>query len=156
MKLGIDPGITGALALIDDDGRCLECAEMPVMVIGKKKRVNGAALARLIKSWTQCYIIPVTAYLEDVHSMPGQGVSGMFNFGMSFGIIQGVLAAMDLPVTLVPPGVWKKRAKLIGKEKQAARGLAQQLYPYIDLSLKKHIGKADALLIARYSGEKDG
>jgi crossover junction endodeoxyribonuclease RuvC len=153
MKLGIDPGITGALALIDDDGRCLRCVEMPVMVIRKKKRVNGSALARLIKSWTQGYILPVTAYLEDVHAMPGQGVSGMFNFGMSFGVVQGVLAALEIPVVMVSPGYWKKRAKLTGKEKQAARGLAQQLYPYIDLSLKKHIGRADALLISHFGGQ---
>ena len=82
--------------------------------------------------------------------MPGQGVSSMFNFGMGYGAIQGVLAGLCVPLHLVTPQKWKKHQGLIGKDKDCARTLAQQLYPEASLARKKDIGRADAILIGDY------
>lgn len=162
-RIGIDPGITGAIAVLGENpkSRPMEWAaiyDMPVMTFsGKKQCVNAAELTRLLKKWTTMNDNGLTtltkttvAFLERVSAMPGQGVTGMFNFGMSYGMIQGVLAALEIPLILVPPSVWKKSAGLIGKEKDYARTLAQQLYPGLELGRKKDIGRADALLIARF------
>jgi crossover junction endodeoxyribonuclease RuvC len=148
-KIGIDPGISGALAIVDGDGHLEDLADMPVMtLIGKRQTVNGAALAKVLRVWIVDE--PATAYLEQVAAMPGQGVSGMFSFGCSYGIVQGVLAALGIPVVFVSPRSWKKRADLIGKEKDMARTIAQRLYPAAELDRKKHVGRADAILIAKY------
>jgi crossover junction endodeoxyribonuclease RuvC len=154
-KLGIDPGISGALALLDEN-RLVDVADMPVMRLGKNKsQVNAAELAKILHLWQQvsCPICP-SAYLELVSAMPKQGVTSMFNFGVSLGVIEGVLAALSIPVFMVTPASWKKRAGLTGKDKEAARTLAQQLYPAAELGMKKHIGRADAILIARYGGKE--
>ena len=146
-RLGIDPGLSGAIALLRDDLSLVAVFDMPVMTLRKgKNQVNAAALANIIKrpGYT------MTAYLEAVSAMPGQGVSSMFSFGTSYGIVQGVLAALGIPVVLVTPQSWKKWAGLVGKEKDYARTLAQRLYPAAELSRKKDIGRADAILIGRY------
>jgi crossover junction endodeoxyribonuclease RuvC len=100
-----------------------------------KNQVNAAALATILRIDQK----PCTAYLEAVSAMPGQGVSSMFSFGTSYGIVQGVLAALGIPVVLVRPVVWKSRAGLKGANKDLARTLAQRLYPGADLSRKKDI-----------------
>jgi crossover junction endodeoxyribonuclease RuvC len=149
MKIGIDPGLSGAIAFLDDNLELIKVVDMPIMMIRKgKNQVNAAALAGLLKG------LPVSAvaYLEQVSAMPGQGVSGMFSFGTSYGIVQGVLAALGIPVVLVRPQAWKARAGLKGSEKDMARTLAIRLYPAAELSRKKDIGRADAILIARYGG----
>jgi crossover junction endodeoxyribonuclease RuvC len=151
MRFGIDPGNTGAIALLDDDGGLIWVEDMPLMANGKKQQVNASALTEILLDWD--LIVDVnntTAYVEKVGAMPGQGVSSMFNFGMGYGVIQGVLAATGIPYYLVTPQKWKKAANLIGKEKDNARTLAQQLYPQASLSRKKDIGRADAILIARF------
>jgi crossover junction endodeoxyribonuclease RuvC len=149
VRIGIDPGITGALALLDKDFRISDVMDMPIMLLtGTRHQVNAAELAKIIKFWmidTQ----PV-AYLEKVSAMPGQGVSSMFSFGTSYGIVQGILAALGIPMILITPQCWKKRAGIIGKDKDMARTIAQRLYPLADLDRKKDIGRADAILIARY------
>lgn len=147
MIIGIDPGNTGALALIDDDG-FVDVVDMPLVANGKKQQVNPSELAKVVQSMMA--LGAKKAILEKVGAMPGQGVTSMFNFGMGFGVIQGVLSAVELPYTLVTPQRWKKAASLIGKEKDNARTLAQQLYPSAPLGRKKDIGRADAILIARY------
>jgi len=157
-KLGIDPGISGALALLNENNTLVDLADMPVMRLGKnKQQVNAAELAKII-SLCQGNIIrevaTLEAYLELVSAMPKQGVTSMFNFGVSLGVIEGVLAALSIPVYMVTPASWKKRAGLTGKDKEAARTLAQQLYPAAELGMKKHIGRADAILIARYGGKE--
>jgi crossover junction endodeoxyribonuclease RuvC len=151
MRIGIDPGITGAIAFLQDDYmECIGLYDMPVMALGKNKhQVNAAELAKIVHNGGNNEK-PITVYLELVNAMPGQGVSSMFNFGMGYGVVQGVCAALGYPLVLVRPNVWKKIAGLIGKPKESARTLAQQLYPEQDLSLKKHVGRADALLIARF------
>lgn len=148
MKCGIDPGISGAIAKLNDDGSFISVSDMPVMAgTGKRQQVNAAELAKLLR---HCGGM---AYLERASAMPKQGVSSMFSFGTSYGIVIGVLATLEIPIIIVSPQSWKKRAGLTGKEKDYARTLAQQLYPTAELGLKKHIGRADSILIARFGGE---
>jgi crossover junction endodeoxyribonuclease RuvC len=152
MKIGIDPGLTGAIAFLADDLTCLDIKDMPTMQLGrlvKHLQINGAGLAGILSPYS--HGTKPTVYLEQVNAMPGQGVTSMFNFGMGYGIVQGICGALQFPLILVRPNAWKKLAGLIGKPKDAARTLAQQLYPAVDLSLKKHVGRADALLIGRFS-----
>jgi len=150
MIVGLDPGISGAIAFLKDNLEFIAVFDMPTMPLSKSKnQVNAAALAKIIRlhPW------PMTAYLEAVSAMPKQGVSSMFSFGTSYGIVQGVLAALDIPTVLIRPQVWKVRAGLRGADKDMARTLAQRLYPMAELSRKKDIGRADAILIARFAIE---
>jgi len=153
MIIGIDPGITGAIYFNTVEGKIV--VDMPIMAktSGKGNQINPYELTSLL---IQPPIDRLTgieaAYLESVHEMPGQGVSSVFSFGKSVGIIEGVLAALNIPLVMVTPQRWKKNAKLIGKDKDAARTLAIQLYPELSdrLSRKKDIGRADAILIAEF------
>jgi crossover junction endodeoxyribonuclease RuvC len=152
MIIGIDPGISGALAFLDDKFCLLVCVDMPTMILNKSKnQVNAAELASIISSFSSSS--GTIAHLERVAAMPGQGVVSMFNFGMAYGVVQGILGALRIPVILVSPVVWKKRAGLQGKDKDMARTVAQHLYPGASLARKKDIGKADAILIARFGGD---
>ena len=179
IRVGVDPGITGAVAFLDEELRCLDLFDMPTMQLGaRRQQVNAPELAKAIlppcpnsayhanladgiesATFSTCGCcdgsgrtseVAITVYLEQVSAMPRQGVASMFNFGCSYGVVMGICAALRYPVVLVRPAAWKKAAGLIGKPKEAARTLAQQLYPEQDLALKKHVGRADALLIARY------
>lgn len=147
MKIGIDPGITGAISVLSDTGEFVSVHDMPIMKLGKAKKnqVNPVALAHLIFS-----IKPTSAIVEKVGAMPGQGVASMFNFGMGYGVIQGVLSGLGVPYELSTPQKWKKACGLIGKEKDAARLLAIELFPDASLTRKKDGGRADALLIAKF------
>lgn len=147
MIIGIDPGNTGAIALLDGDS-FVDVIDMPLMANGKKQQVNAVELAKICSDFVARGAH--SAIVERVGAMPGQGVSSMFNFGMGFGAIQGVLSALQIPYRLVTPQKWKKAAGLVGKEKDNARTLAQQLYPAAPLGRKKDIGRADAILIARF------
>ena len=151
MIIGIDPGITGAIAFLNEDLTALEVYDMPVMPMGKHQQVNGAELGNILMpklDWAGT--LNTTCYIEQVGAMPGQGVVSMFNFGMSYGIVIGVVESLRVPAVFIRPNIWKKRCNLIGKPKEAARTLAQLYYPNQDLSLKKHTGRADALMIARF------
>lgn len=151
-RIGVDVGIGGALALLDDQFHCKEVLDMPVMALsGRKQQVNAAELAKILAKWRAKCDSGLTVYLERASAMPGQGVSSMFNFGVSYGIVQGIVGALQIPMILVSPVVWKKRAGLAGAPKDKSRTLGQQLYPGVDLHLKKHVGRADAILIARFS-----
>jgi crossover junction endodeoxyribonuclease RuvC len=150
-RCGIDPGIEGALAWLREDFRLCDVVDMPVMMMSKTRRqVNAAELAKTLRSWKSESEGGLIAYLEYVASRPGAGVSGMFSFGVSYGIVQGILGALQIPMVLVTPAQWKKRAGLVGQPKDMARTLAQRFYPEWDLSRKKDIGQADAILIARF------
>lgn len=155
MIIGIDPGLTGAIAFYDDiNDEVLEIHDMPVMMKSKvkkkqKNQVNAVELANIIKSCIGDYGVDV-AIVEQVHSMPGQGVSSVFSFGEAAGVIRGVLAALQIPTQYVTPQKWKKAAGLIGKDKDMARTKAIELYPTASLARKKDIGRADAILIARF------
>ncbi len=151
--IGIDPGISGSICFFKD-GRILEVIEMPVMTEGKKnkKQVNGAQiynefLKRINKKEDEIRVV-----IEQVSAMPGQGVTSMFNFGQSFGILKGICSAMQLPMFFVRPAKWKKYFNLINSQKDASRTRAIEIFPYfsIQLSKKKDSNKADAILIASF------
>ena len=152
--IGIDPGISGSICFFKD-GRILEVIEMPVMTEGKKnkKQVNGAQiynefLKRINKKDDQI----IRVVIEQVSAMPGQGVTSMFNFGQSFGILKGICSAMQLPMFFVRPAKWKKYFNLINSQKDASRTRAIEIFPYFStqLSKKKDSNKADAILIASF------
>lgn len=152
--IGIDPGCSGAIVVLQSE-RCpepIEWMRMPTMKEGKAARVDCAELVRFLE-----YVDTGHAYVEAVHAMPGQGVSSMFSFGHAAGSVMGVLTALRIPVTLVTPQRWKKAAGLIGKDKDAARSRAIQLWPRWVALGKKGEGQAlaDAALIARYGSDKD-
>ena len=152
--IGIDPGISGAICFFEN-GRIIDVIDMPNMTEGKKnkKQVNGAQIFNEINSRT--INIPkdkILVVLEHVSAMPGQGVTSMFNFGQSFGVIKGICAAMRLPLHFVRPVKWKKYFNLINSEKQASRTKVIEIFPQISekLSKKKDINKADAILISSF------
>ena len=149
MILGIDPGASGALVVLDSQGQPIEWMRMPIMKEGSATRVNGLAVAEFIRSLPRD---STRAYVESVHSMPKQGVTSSFNFGHSAGVIAGVLAALEIPTVMVTPQRWKKRANLIGTNKDAARSKAIIRWPkWRDLD-KIGAGQAyaDAAFIAVY------
>ncbi|AJB63816.1 crossover junction endodeoxyribonuclease RuvC [Enterobacter hormaechei] len=145
--LGIDPGCSGALVLVTEQGSYIDHLAMPTIKVGIKSRVNGAAVA----AWVRQYGI-THAYLEQVGAMPGQGTASMFTFGHAAGVAEGILQGLNIPYTLVTPQAWKKSAGLIGSDKDAARSRAIQLYPELRALDAKAKGQAiaDALLIARH------
>ena len=151
--IGIDPGISGSICFFED-GKILEVIEMPVMTEGKKnkKQVNGAQiynefLKRINKKDDQIRVV-----IEQVSAMPGQGVTSMFNFGQSFGILKGICSAMQLSMFFVRPAKWKKYFNLINSQKDASRTRAIEIFPYFSkhLAKKKDSNKADAILIASF------
>ena len=153
MKIfGIDPGVSGAICVLKE-GKILEVYEMPTMIDGKKykRQVNGSEVTNiLLKELTNEDTAKVV--IEHVTAMPGQGVTSMFNFGQSFGVLKGICSAMQLPMYFVRPAKWKKYFNLINSEKDASRTKAIQIFPYISgkLSKKKDANKADAILIASF------
>jgi len=150
--IGVDPGISGAISVLENK-KILEIHDTPTMIDGKKnkKQINGAQISNIIKKniITNKEIVVV---VEHVNAMPGQGVTSMFNFGQSFGVIKGICAALSLPIYFVRPSKWKKHFNLINTNKDASRTKAIELYPNSsdDLARKKDSNRADAILIARY------
>lgn len=149
LKIGIDPGLSGAIVVFDDN-KPVAWYRMPTMKIGSANRVNAPALAAIIRP--SIYGEEIKAYVELVSSMPGQGVASMFSFGHSAGVIQGVLGALEIPVVMVTPQTWKKRAGLVGQDKDASRTKAIQMWPSWRELDKKGAGQAyaDAAFIAVY------
>jgi crossover junction endodeoxyribonuclease RuvC len=149
MKIGIDPGCSGAIVILGNDLSYVAHIPMPVMKIGTKSRVNGAALHAFLKDHLRGTFH--MACIEQVGAMPGQGVASMFTFGHAAGVVQGVIQGMGISINMITPQAWKKQAGLIGKDKDAARSLAIQLYPtlrWLD-AIGKGQALADAILIAR-------
>ena len=152
--IGIDPGISGSICFFEN-GKIQEAIEMPTMTDGKKnkKQVNGSQIYNEISSRIINYDKKdVKVIIEQVSAMPGQGVTSMFNFGQSFGILKGICSAMQLSMYFVRPAKWKKYFNLINSEKDASRTKAIEIFPYYssNLSKKKDSNKADAILIASY------
>ena len=155
--IGIDPGISGSICFLDN-GKILEVIEMPVMTDGKKnkKQVNGSQVYNEVtKRIKQFEKNQIRVVIENVSAMPGQGVTSMFNFGQSFGILKGICTAMQLPMYFVRPTKWKKYFNLLNSEKDASRTRAIEIFPYFSsqLSRKKDSNKADAILIASFYHE---
>ena len=153
--IGIDPGLSGAIAVLEDV-KVLSLFEMPVMAEGKKnkRQLNSAQLVNIIKENTNGDE-EVAVIVEQVNAMPGQGVTSMFNFGQTFGAIKGVCAALGLPIFFVRPSKWKKHFELINSSKDASRTKVIEMYPSFSkqLSKKKDVNKSDAILIARFFAE---
>ena len=152
---GIDPGISGAICVLRE-GKILEVYEMPTMIDGKKnkRQVNGAEVTNIfLKDLNNKYKAKVV--VEHVSAMPGQGVTSMFNFGQSFGVLKGICAALKLPIYFVRPVKWKKHFNLIKTNKEASRTKVIEIFPYISskISRKKDSNKADSILIAKYFEE---
>ena len=152
--IGIDPGITGSICFFQD-GKIVDVVEIPTMTEGKKnkKQVNGSQIFNEISEKIEKLDKKeIKVVIEQVSAMPGQGVTSMFNFGQSFGILKDICSAMQLPMYFVRPAKWKKYFNLINSEKDASRTRAIEIFPYFSsqLSRKKDSNKADAILIASF------
>ena len=129
--IGIDPGISGSICFFQD-GKIVDVVEMPTMIEGKKnkKQVNGSQIFNEISEKTKKLDKEeIKVVIEQVSAMPGQGVTSMFNFGQSFGILKGICSAMQLPMYFVRPAKWKKYFNLINSEKDASRARAIEIFP---------------------------
>lgn len=140
--LGVDPGASGAFAFYDPLGNTVFVYDAPV-VDGK---LDAATLVETIRNWA-----PTFAMIELVGSMPKQGLSSTFKFGVSYGVAQGVIAALGIPHALVTPGKWKRHFGL-SADKEKSRARALQLWPKSAslFARKKDDGRAEAALIALY------
>ena len=152
--IGIDPGISGSICFFQD-GKIVDVVEMPTMTEGKKnkKQVNGSQIVNeILEKIKELDKREIKVVIEQVSAMPGQGVTSMFNFGQSFGILKGICSSMQLPMYFVRPAKWKKYFNLINSEKDASRTRAIEIFPYFSsqLSKKKDSNKADAILIASF------
>jgi len=157
LRIGIDPGLKGGLALLDDKGRVRACEPMPVIsrAYGRAgNQVDGAELSHILYKWTRYGMCPI--YLERVAARPNQGVASMFSFGHGVGVIEGVAAAFNIPLYWVLPTVWKRRAGLLRQDKDASRLKVRTEHPEILelLKTKDSVGIADAVLIAEYGNEQ--
>ena len=157
LVIGIDPGISGSICFFKN-GEILDVIEMPTMTEGKKnkRQVNGSQIYNEISSRIkQQEKLNIRIVIEQVSAMPGQGVTSMFNFGQSFGILKGICSAMQLSMYFVRPAKWKKYFGLINSEKDASRTRAIEMFPYFSSQIKKKkdSNKADAILIASFYHE---
>ena len=152
---GIDPGIAGAIAILDGN-EIIDVMDLPTMSEGKKnkKQLNSAHLSQYISSNVKD-INKTVVVVEQVNAMPGQGVTSMFNFGQTFGSIKGISATLKLPIYFVRPSKWKKHFELINSSKDASRTKVIEMYPSFaeKLSKKKDVNKSEAILIARFFSE---
>lgn len=161
--VGIDPGVTGGIAVLAD-GAFDSVHDMPVVESATgKSMVNGSAIAEILRDVIRRHPgAHVSAAVEKVGNMPRfgpggtpikMGASSMFNFGYGAGRIHGVIETLAIPLQLVAPATWKGRMQLTGKPKDYARTVAMQMYPTAapELKLKKHHGRADAIMIARWA-----
>ena len=152
--IGIDPGISGSICFFEN-GKIIDVVEIPTMTEGKKnkRQVNGAQIYNEISKRADKFERQnIRVVIEQVSAMPGQGVTSMFNFGQSFGILKGICSAMQLPMYFVRPAKWKKYFNLLKSEKDASRTRAIEIFPYFSsqLSKKKDANKADSILIASF------
>ena len=150
--IGIDPGLSGAIAILEDK-KVFSVSDMPVMAEGKKnkRQLNSAQLVNIIRENTNLKE-DIAVVVEQVNAMPGQGVTSMFNFGQTFGAIKGICAALGLPIFFVRPSKWKKHFNLINSSKDSSRTKVIEMYPSLSsqLAKKKDVNKSDAVLIARF------
>ena len=148
LTLGIDPGLTGAVAVLDHDGQPELVADLPVIRDRSLAWIDGAELQTLIRDAVAGR--PCRAVIERVSAMPRQGVASSFTFGVAFGSVLSVVQALHLPLELVTPATWK-RALGLTSDKRGSLDRARLLFPTADLRLAKHDGRAEALLLAHYA-----
>jgi crossover junction endodeoxyribonuclease RuvC len=152
MIIGIDPGLSGAIAWVADTGHLVRVADMPTIEINGKKRISAQVLTSMLEEHDD--LIKLVA-LEEPGAMPGQGVSSMFNFGYSCGLIAGVCAGLKLPMAFYRPAVWKRRAG-VPADKGAVRQMAQRMFPGCrDFDRVKDDGRAEAALLACWAATKE-
>ena len=148
--LGVDPGITGALALYDTDTGALDVCDMPSVAVrgknGKTKRhLHEKRLCAAVRDF-----LPIDeAIIELVHAMPRQGVTSMFRFGEAAGLIRGIVVALGVPVSMVAPATWKRVVGL-NSDKNLSRITAKAVFPACekDFTLVKYADRAEAALLA--------
>jgi crossover junction endodeoxyribonuclease RuvC len=155
ITIGVDPGLTGAFALVDSYGGLIDAYDMPTL----NKDVSAQLVAEL-EDWNQLSLESAVVVIEDVHSMPKQGVASSFKFGRSKGVVEGVFAGAGLSLRYVAPSTWKRDLKL-SKNKGASRQLAVELWPSKTslFTRAKDDGRAEAALIAYWyqqHGERRG
>ncbi|HEY1431857.1 MAG TPA: hypothetical protein VGF39_09555 [Stellaceae bacterium] len=144
--LGVDPGVSGGYAMLDS-GAVVEIDDLPVV----NKQINAAHWRHVVER-----LEPEVAVVEDVHSMPKQGVASTFKFGMAVGLIRGVLIGAGVPIISVAPTVWKKFHHLIGDDGEKARALAISRFPRLEgLARKRDHNRSEALLIALWHWHAD-
>jgi len=152
--VGIDPGLTGALAFYVNGE--VKAFDMPTVEIqrGKKNKrdLDVQALVALIQQY-RAYNPKIRAVIEKAQAMPKQGTSSMFAYGQAYGTVLGILAAMQIPVTKIHPTVWKRKMG-VNAGKDGCRQRASEIFPQFadNWPLKKHHGRAEAALIAAYGG----
>jgi hypothetical protein len=146
LTLGVDPGLQGGIAVLDKDGTLMALADLPVQRLDSLAWIDGQTLA----SWIMEHTAGCSrrAIVERVHSMPAQGVASSFKFGVGFGAVLATVQTLAIPLELVSPSIWKRDMELKGKDKKASLNKARLLWPTAELSLEKHEGRAEALLIA--------
>lgn len=150
ITIGIDPGLSGAVGVLRD-GQYVAVLDMPIVAKGSgavKNEVDPAGLAALLRTHAPAEEA-VSVVLERVNAMPGQGSSSIFSLGDSFGCARAVVATCRLELTYVTPAQWKKHFKLTS-DKEIGRALAVRMFPDAPLNLKKHVDRAEALLMARW------
>jgi len=153
LVVAVDPGLTGAIGFLRD-GAYVAVEDMPTVLKGVgsvKNEVSPQGMKTLIKERLQPGEA-VVAVIEKVGAMPGQGVSSVFSLGDSYGAARAVLATAGFELVQVHPATWKKYFKLTS-DKELSRALATRLFPAAPLHLKKHDGRAEALLLARWLWE---
>jgi Holliday junction resolvasome RuvABC endonuclease subunit len=144
--LGVDPGVTGAYALLSPSGAAPIVDDLPVV----GNQINAGEWRRILTR-----LAPDAAVVELVHSMPKQGLASTFRFGVACGIIRGVLLGAGVPIIDVTPNVWKKYFRL-GSDAEQSRALACRRFPSLSgLARKKDHNRAEALLIALWKLETD-
>ena len=154
MYIGIDPGLSGAMAALSDDGSLMALQDTPVLTLkvarGTRHEYDCPGMAGLLIPYAGAGLHVI---IEEAQAMPGQGTRSMFTIGLGFGLWLGILAALGLPYTRIRPAVWKRSLGLTS-DKEASRLRAMQLYPTADLRHKKDHGRAESLLIAWYGWQR--
>ena len=158
--IGIDPGLNGALAFLELEPKSHKVTVVEFVSTPSMQKINSKGRAIVCPELVQavkgviklCPKHEKHAFLESVHSMPGQGVSSSFSFGKTVGVVEGIFAALEIPVIPITPQTWKKKFNLLKQEKDVARRYIITQYPELaeQFKLKKHVDKADAFLIALY------
>ena len=144
--MGIDPGFSGALAVLDDDLNLEFVMDMPIIMVGKKRELDESKLSTIFSRWR---LRPMTIGIEKSQTMPNQGIVSSGRYMASYGFLRGLCVGNGLPYHLIRPQSWKKAMMPdMGKDKGASIQKVTQLYPELRLTRVKDHGIADAILIA--------
>ena len=149
--LGIDPGLSGALAFLNVEDGILDIVDMPTVSITRNNKTKNEVSAPMLASVIRARQVD-SAIIEKVGAMRGQGTSSMFSFGRSVGMVEGVLAGLMIPVDYVTPQRWQKSIG-VRDGKDGSREIAARLFPaYAAMFMrKKDNGRSDAALIAYWA-----